>query len=169
MAVNDTWIRTRGILVISSFSADVSVADIPLNDTLLRVHAGFELVVQVPGNVDYSVISSSHYAAGLYTTLTTGGTVLNPTSNQADQAPPLQRWLWWEQLVPRPAPVSSNPLPDYRREWRYVPAQNPIDVKSQVKATTAISLHLALGVTAIPQAAKSQHLWYWLSVLRSGT
>lgn len=169
MAVNDTWVRTRGILVISSFTADTVLASIPVNDTILRIHAGFELVLEVPGQQSYSAISSIHYVAGLYTTLTTGGTVLSAAGHPADFAPPLQRWLWWEQLVPRPAPMASRPITEYRREWRYTPAQNPIDIKAKVLATQGIDLHLALATTAVPAPVKNQHLWYWISMLRSGT
>lgn len=169
MAVSDTWVRSRGILVLTTFENDVDLIDIPLNDTLLRVHGSLELILQVPANQDYSTIQNLHFVCGLYTTLTTGGTLQHPATNQVDFAPPLQRWLFWEEFFPHPAPNTGPSLPDARREWHYVPAQNPIDIKAQVKATTAISLHLALSATALPTAAKDWHLWYWFSMLRSGT
>lgn len=169
LTVTDTWVRTRGILVLTSFENDVDILDIPVNDTLLRVHGGIEVILQVPGNQDYSTVQSLHFVAGLYTTLTTGGTLQHPATNQNDFAPPLQRWLFWEELFPNPAPNPAQALPDARREYHYVPSQNPLDIKAQVKATTAISLHLAMSATALPQAAKEWHLWYWFSMLRSGT
>lgn len=168
MTVNDTWVRVRNVVHVTSSPTDVDLIDIPLNDTLLRVHGALNIIVEVAGNTSHSEILASYWSAGLYTTLTTGGTLIDPTTNPGDVAPPLQRWLWWEQLIPVPMPTPNYVLPDTRQQWVYSPKQVPIDVKAQVKATTAISLHLSIFRNHTPLGLKSTDLWYWFSMLRSG-
>lgn len=168
MTVNDTWTRVRNVAHISSSPSDFSLVDIPLNDSLLRIHGGVDIIVEVAGNTSHSEILASYWAAGLYTTLTVGGTILDPVSNPSDFNSPLQRWLWWEQLLPEPRPVTNWALPDARQQWVYRAKQSPLDVRSQVKATTAVSLHLSVFRNHTPLGLKSTDLWYWFSVLRSG-
>lgn len=153
---------------ITSGTTDVDLLDIPLNDTLLRVHGAINVILEVAGNTSHSEPLATYFSAGLYTTLTVGGTLIDPTNNPSDFAPPLQRWLWWEQMRPVPQPVPNWALPDTRQQWVYSPAQIPIDVKAQVKATTAVSLHLSVFRNHTPLGAKTTDLWYWFSMLRSG-
>lgn len=169
MAVNDTWIRTRSVLAITGGDTDVALVNIPLNDTLLRIHGGIAIIITLPAHTDHAVIEGSHWVLGLYTTLTVGGSIQNPSSNPGDAAPPLQRWLWWEQLYPVSMASGEQPRPDTRQKWLLVPTQNPLDIKAQVKATTAVTLHLGIHTSSVPAQAKALDVWYWFSVLRSGT
>lgn len=168
MAINDTWVRVRATTPITLSTTDVDLLDVPLNDTLLRVHGAVEVSVTVPGQQTPSEIFLTHIVAGLYTTLTTGGILQDPSSNPGDFAPPLQRWLWWEQLEPQPQPTTNQAAPDTRQQWIYRPSQIPIDVKAQVRATTAVSLHFAIFRSHTPQGVKTFDLRYWFSMLRSG-
>lgn len=168
MAVSDTWVRVRGTANIGGLSTDIDLADIPLNDTLLRVHAGFSVIAQVPGVTGPSIMLGSHWAAGIYTRVTTGGANRNALTQASDANPPLERWLWWENLVPHPAPVPNLALPDTPQVWYLTPAFVPLDIKSKVASTTAVSLHLAISVDVLPVPVIDIHAWYWASILRSG-
>lgn len=168
MAVNDTWIRTGGRANIGGLNTDVDLGSVPLNDTLLRIHGGLRVIAQVPGTHDPSAMLANTWAAGIYTTLTTGGATLNALTQNSDAAPPLQRWLWWERLIPVPRPLSGKQHPDSRQVWYLEPMSSPIDIKAQVKATTAIDVHLAISAVALPTAFRDIHAWFWASILRSG-
>lgn len=168
MTVNDTWIRTRGHANIGGLSTDVNLADIPLNDTLLRMHAGLTVIVELPGLTGPETMFASTWAAGIYTMLTAGGTTQNAISNSSDAAPPLLRWLWWESLLPVPQPVPNRAKPDTPQLWYLTSAQNPIDIKAQVRATTAISAHLAISTLALPSPFIKITGYFWASTLRSG-
>lgn len=169
MTTDDTWVRVRNVVHITSSSNDFDLLDIPLNDTLLRVHGSLSMIVEVAGGTSHAEILASYWSAGLYTTLTTGGTIIDPTNNPSDFAPPLQRWLWWEQMRPIPQPVPNAARPDTRQQWVYSPTIPLLDVKAQVKATTAVSLHLSVFRNHTPLGVKTTDLWYWFSMLRSGT
>jgi len=169
MAVSDTWIRVRGTSPQTTSSADFVLADIPVGQKLIRVHGAVAVNCHMPAGRPYTEIESAHWSMGLYTTLTSGGRVLNPNSSPSDFAPPLQRWLWWEQLSAAPLPSPGYPLSDSRQIWRFSHSELIIDVKSQVLATTAVSLHLGSGTSHVPIGAKVLDIVYWFSILRSGT
>lgn len=168
MAVNDTWLRTRTVTPITTGDTDIALVSIPLNDTILRIHGGVALIIALPNGTPFTAVENNHIVMGLYTTLTTGGSIQNPSSNPGDFAPPLQRWLWWEQMFPIAEAVTDRPTNDTRQRYVYTPAQNPLDIKSQVKATTPITLHLGIHCSAIPAQIKVFDMWSWFSVLRSG-
>lgn len=168
MAVNDTWVRIRNAVAITGSPQDVSLVSIPLNDTIERIHGACRVIMSLPAHTAFSVVESQHIVVGLYTTLTVGGTILNPSTQSSDFAPPLQRWLWWEQFIPVSMAAPDQGYPDTRQKWIYAPAQNPIDIRAQVKATTAITLHLGFFSSAIPAAVKDLDLWAWWSILRTG-
>lgn len=168
MTVNDTWVRVRNVVHFTSSPTDIVLMDVPLNDTLLRVHGAISVLVEVAGNTSRGEVLASYFSAGLYTTLTVGGTLIDPTNNPSDFAPPLQRWLWWEQMRPTPQPVPNYAREDTRQLWIYSPAFPLLDIKSQVKATTAISLHLSVFRNHTPLGVKVTDVWYWFSMLRSG-
>lgn len=169
MAVNDTWIRNRARTPFTLFVQDIDVASIPISDTILRIHGAVEVILVMPAHTSYGTIEPIEIIAGLYTTLTSGGTLLAPASQQADFAPPLQRWLWWESLLPVSEPIRDQGSPDTRQVYRWPTAQTPLDIRSKVKATTAIDLHLAVQTSTQPANARSFDIRWWFSVLRSGT
>lgn len=168
MAVNDTWVRNRTVTPITTGLTDVDVVDIPLNDTLLRAHGSVAVIMSLPNHSPFSAAESAHLVGALYTTLSVGGTLLNPANTTGDFAPPLQRYLWWEELHPVAQPAAGKQFPDSRQVWQFLPAQQPLDIKAQVRATTAISLHLVMFVSNIPSNVKDFDMWWWFSVLRSG-
>ena len=168
MAVNDTWIRVRGTSPQTTGTADFVLANIPVGQKLIRVHGAVAVNCHMPAGRPYTEIESAHWSMGLYTTLTSGGTVLNPNSSPSDFAPPLQRWLWWEQLSYEPLPSPGRPATDARQIWRFTPSEPIIDVKAQVLATSAISLHLGTGTSHLPVGAQVIDIVYWFSILRSG-
>lgn len=146
---------------------DINLASIPVGTILRRVHAGVDVAVVVPSHTPYTAIDAFHVVGGIYTTLTVGGTVLNPATSPTDAAPPLQRWLWWEQLFPVLQPRSDKHHPDSEQVWTFPAKKSPIDVEAQVSASTAIDLHLGIGVNAIPAPVVLVHLHYWASILHS--
>lgn len=165
MAGPTTWARTRGKASVGGLATDISAVNVPVGTTMLRIHGGFDFMFVLPGYTDYSVIDGTRVVAGLYTTLTTGGTTLNPGTQQGDFNPPLQRWLWWEQLTPFPLPNTGKQHPDSPQLWSYPTKQNPLDIEAQVTATMAFTVHLALSLSVVPQGLRYGRLYYWLSVL----
>jgi hypothetical protein len=122
----------------------------------------------MPAGRPYTEIESAHWTFGLYTTLTVGGTILNPNTSPSDFAPPLQRWLWWQQLTSAPLASPGRNEIDSRQVWRFTHVEPIIDVKAQVLATTAISLHLGASTSHVPAGNKVLDIVYWFSILRSG-
>lgn len=169
MAVNDTWIRTQNKTPFVTSPQDIDFASIPLNDTLLRVHGAVSVIMTLPAHSKHADVESVNLIAGIYTTLTVGGTLLHPVTQSGDQAPPLQRWLWWENMHAVAQPPGGTQYPDSRQVWQFTPAQNPIDIKAQVRATTAIDLHLAVETSVFLPELRQFEIWWWFSVLRSGT
>lgn len=169
MAVNDTWIRVYGKTAFSVSPTDIDLVSVPLNDTLLRVHGAVAVDMTLPGHTYNPDVQTVQLVAGIYTTLTSGGSLRDPSTQQGDFAPPLQRWLWWETMRPVAQPSAGKQFYDSRQVWQFTPAQNPIDIKAQVKATTAIDLHLSVVTSAFPTTLKQFTIRWWFSVLRSGT
>lgn len=168
MAVNDTWARVRGNSAQTTANADFILEDIPQGQKLIRVHGHVAVNIHLPAGRPYSEIESAHFTMGIYTTLTVGGTVLNPSTQSSDFAPPLQRWLWWEQMSPVPMPVPGHEVTDARQIWVFSHSEAEIDIKSQVLATTAVSLHLSSSTSHVPAGFKVFDIVYWFSILRSG-
>lgn len=162
-----TWIRNRGVADISANPADIDLVSIPVGTTLLRIHAALRVVMTITGFNDHAEIEATHLVAGIYTTLTVGGAILNPATQSADQAPPLQRWLWWEQLSPVWMPVTGKTQPDTRQEAHFLPALGYIDIEAQVSASTAVDVHMAFWRSHTPHGIKVNDAWWFISALHS--
>lgn len=168
MAINDTWVRRAAHVGFITSPLDINVLSIPLNDTILRIHGGLTVIMTVKNHTPFAFVKGVQIFSGLYTTLTTGGTTLLPAEDSGDFAPPLQRWLWWEDMPPVPQPAPGIPYPDSRDLYKFTPMQTPFDIRSKVKATSPIDLHLVLETSEFINVLGDFDVWYWFSVLRSG-
>jgi hypothetical protein len=159
-----TWTRTQGSSGTTTASNKV-LGSIPAGSTLLRVHAGVRFSLRVPALADPNLIMPWGVGCGIYTTLESGGTVIYPISDNEDQDPPEQRWLWLERISVVPQPFPTTGLNAYWM-WSGVPAANPIDIKAQVKASAALNLNLSWEPTAAAPAVVSvTQIVYWASFL----
>lgn len=126
------WVRT---LTVSTDYPNGSwlVAQIPPGDTILRCHASWGMIGDTNLSVDMNSISQNLIAWGLVTTIGTGSeTVPNARTQAADQAPPTERWIYWETraFVPYQINADAGII-----QWTSTSGEGPIDTKGQVLAT----------------------------------
>lgn len=127
-----TWIRDTSI----SFNYNVGtqiLANIPAGNSLLRVHLRWGIVGNTSLDVDYQAISENIITLGLVTTIGNGTeSVPNARTQASDQAPPTQRWVYWETrgIIPTYVDASSGSV-----GWVDTGSSEPTDTKGQVLAT----------------------------------
>lgn len=130
--VANTWVRT---LTVSTDYPTGSwwIAALPSGATLLRVHASWGAIGDTDPNVDMNATSQNLIAWGLVTTVGDGSeSVPNARTEAADQAPPTQRWIYWETraFVPYQINMEAGLI-----QWTSTSGEGPIDTKGQVLAT----------------------------------
>lgn len=130
--MSTSWVR--GLTVSEDLPSGSSLlASIPAGSTLLRTRFGWGAYMDSDTAVDMLKYATDLVAFGLVTTVGNGSeSVPDARTQAADQAPPTQRWTWWEgralyqAAIDRAAGVIA---------WRDTGPQEPCDTKAQVKAT----------------------------------
>lgn len=162
-----TWVRTVQA-DLTWFSGTSLIANVPRGKTLVRIHFGWGFTGSTHTTVDQLATMSNLQVMGICTTVGNGTeTPPNARTQAGDQAPPAQRWLWWEARAPV---VSSYDSGAEWMTWQDSGAQTPVDTKGMVSAKT-IPAGDTLNVWASWEAAhtweqaESVDLWYWASLL----
>jgi len=159
-----TWVRTQGFTPFN-VTHNIVLGTVPEGQTLLRVHAGVRFSARTLATADPGLLMAWGMGCGIYTNITSGGANRYPISDNTDFSPPEQRWLWLEVLYLTPR---ARPHAGYEGYWTWsaVSAENPIDVKAQVKASAELNLNLSLEQTATtPAVISATSLAYWASYL----
>jgi hypothetical protein len=162
----DTWVRTvLGDLAWQS--GHVQLAAVPRAYTLLRVHFqwGFEGYASALSEFGNSTMNVQ--VMGICTTVGTGTeAVPNARTQSGNQAPPTQRWIYWEARAPVVKTYSeAAELVTYSSSL----AGEPTDTKAMVSAKT-IPAGQTLNVWASWAAATawdqtgSVHMWCYASL-----
>jgi hypothetical protein len=127
-----TWFRT-GIADGVYDQGWTLLAQIPNGSTYRRIRFTWGFAGVTADTVDIASIMANTLVAGLVTTIGNGTeTPPNPATQSGDQAPPTQRWLWWEIRQPIVTAVdhAAGVI-----TWRDSGAQEVPDVKTPVLAT----------------------------------
>lgn len=162
-----SWVRTvqSGLDWTSGHSL---IVGLPRGSTLLRIHFGWGFYGDSQTAADLESIAANLQVMGLVTTVGTGSeSVPNARTQSADQAPPTQRWTYWEGRAPKIATYdgTANLV-----TWQDSGAQEQVDTKGQVSAKT-IAVGDSLNVWASWAAggawdsSGSVNLWYYASLL----
>ena len=164
-----TWIRDTA----TSFDYNVGsqlLTSIAAGNSLLRVHLRWGIVGNTSIDVDYQSISENIITLGLVTTVGNGTeTPPNARTAASDQAPPTQRWVYWETRGIRPtyldATVGSV-------GWIDTGSSEPTDTKGQVLATglpegDTLNLWASWAAAGAWDASGSVLLWLGASILTS--
>jgi hypothetical protein len=128
--MSTVWGRTVQV------SYDIPVGNVPLfgvtaGQTISRVRFSWGFYGDTPTDTTYIGVAQNAICFGLVTTVGNGTEpVPNARTQSADQAPPTQRWLWWETRVPIPRVVAPGTI-----IWGDSAPQEPCDAKGQVLAT----------------------------------
>jgi hypothetical protein len=142
-------------------------------DSYLRVHIRWGFVCDSPTAVDMQALSTAIVTFGLCTTIGNGSeTPPNPRTQSGDQAPPTQRWIYWETRAPVVSAI------DYQAgviAWRDSGATEPTSTKGQVLAT-GLGEGDSLNLWAVWDCplnwsglVGNAMLWHSLSILRKNT
>jgi hypothetical protein len=163
-----TWVRTYGYQLDWSGGNQV-IAEISPGQTLLRVHFGWGFGGETSAEfASMANVRNELFIFGLCT-VPHGETVPNANSQRNDQAPPTQRWIYWEA---RPPVVAAM---DFTGggvvAWRDTGSGYELSTKGQVLATNlggASSLDLyaswAATITSWDDSGTAS-AWFWASAL----
>lgn len=106
---------------------------IAAGNTYLRTHIRWGFHIDAPIATDIQAVCANLVSFGLATTIGNGSeTRPNARSGAADQAPPTQRWIYWETRAPV---VSAIDEAAGVITFRDSGATEPSDTKGQVLAT----------------------------------
>lgn len=157
-----TWVRSVQVQ-LDWLSGAVLIDSIAAGNSYLRVHVRWGFYGDSPVDVDMSEIGSNVMSFGLVTTIGNGTeTPPNARTQAGDQAPPTQRWIYWETRAPVMTAISADANVV---SWRDSGSSEPTDTKGQVLATG-----LAPGQTlnlwgswaaALPWAESGNALLWW--------
>lgn len=162
-----TWVRTVQASLPWSSSAS-KIASVPRGSTLIRIRFGWGFWIDAPTGQDMIVLAMNIMVLGIVTTVGNGTEAIpDPRINPGDQAPPTQRWLYWEG---RAAYLQAYDSADTVMVYRDSPPQEAVDIKAMVSAKT-IPAGDTLNVWASwnPGFAftgqANGYLWYWASLM----
>ena len=163
-----TWRRNTFTTVNlnSSFNWEDAIG---AGNTYLRCHIRWGFHLDCPLDSDIASIASNIVTYGLCTTVGNGSeTRPNPRTQSADQAPPTQRWIYWETRAPV---VSAIDRAAGIITFRDSGSTEETSTKGQVLATglpSGDSLNLS-STWATPNAFPSNAnglLWITISILK---
>ena len=162
-----TWIRTVAS-DLTWTSGSSQIAAVPRGSTLLRVHFAWGFNAHTRSSAAAYDVERNIQVMGLVTTHgATPPTVPNARTQAGDQAPPVDRWIYWEARAPV---VAAWPGHEDLVLWNDSGPQAPVDTKSMVSAKT-ITAGQSLYVSASWAAAGAWesngrvNLWYWAALL----
>lgn len=159
----------RGVGVSSDYQVGQGLlTSLNSGNTILRCHFRWGIVGDTGLDVDYAGISQNLPSAGIVTTIGNGTeTAPNARTLAADQAPPTQRWLFWETRGIRPNYVESAAGVV---GWLDTGATEPTDSRGQVLATglpggDTLNLWFTWAAPFAWDASGSVIVWWGYSVL----
>lgn len=162
-----TWVRT--VQAALSWQQGTSlIASVPRGDTLLRVHFGWGWYGDSTSTADLSAIAGNLQVMGLVTTVGTGSeSVPNARTQAADQAPPTQRWVYWETRAPK---IATYDATADLVTWQDSGAQEAVDTKGMVSAKTipagdTLNVWASWAAAAAWDSSGNVNLWYYASLL----
>lgn len=136
-----------------------------IGQTLLRTHFGAQVSLRTDAETDPALIQSIKIGWGVCSVLQTGGTTPNALTGTSDQAPPLQRWLWWSMAALIPGPGPGHAYSGFRT-WSAVTAPNPVDIEAMVAApTAAVNIKMSVAVASALPTDVVATLNHWSSCL----
>lgn len=162
-----TWIRgiQSGLAWTSGYNAFVGL---PRGATLLRTHFGWGFGGDSASTANLTGISANLQAMGICTTVGDGTeAVPNARTQSSDQAPPTNRWIYWETRAPIVATFDgTNDLVT----WRDSGPQAPVDSKGQVSAKSipegdSLNIWASWAAAGDWDVTGNVNLWYWFSIL----
>jgi hypothetical protein len=164
--VNWTWKRA----VNANLAWQVGhalIVSIPIGATFRVAHFGWGFYG------DTSTVSDLHFTGGnlqvmgLVTTVGNGTeTPPNARTQSGNQAPPAQRWVYWEARAPRIAAYDSAGM---LALWADSGGQEPVETHGQVSGKTVpvgstLNLWASWAAGNAWDASGSVQLWYYASV-----
>lgn len=144
------------------------ILKVPRGSTLVRTRFAWGFYIDSQSTQDLIQLASNLMVLGLVTTVGNGTeTVPDARTQSADQAPPAQRWLYWEARAPVIAAYSDR---DSLVLWNSSEPQEPVDVKAMVSAKTipagdTLNLWASWNPGSVFGGQANAYLWYWASVL----
>lgn len=143
---------------------------ITAGNSYLRVHIRWGFHIDTPAEYDISTFSQNLVSLGLATTIG-NGTEARPDARSGawpDQAPPTQRWIYWETRAPVVSAVdgASGVI-----TWRDSGATEPTSTKGQVLAAglgagDSLNLSSCWASAEAYDTVVNAALWVSLSILR---
>jgi hypothetical protein len=128
--ITTEWKRTVQ-LGYSYPSGSVLLGSIVSGARLTRVRFSWGFYGDTSPDTSMFTVASNLHAFGLVTTVGDGTeTPPDARTQSADQAPPTQRWIWWESRAPMVTAFGPGVV-----TWRDTPPQETVDTKGQVLAT----------------------------------
>lgn len=163
-----TW--RRNTFVTASLAANFNWEDaLPAGDTILRVHIRWGFSIDCPVTTDLAAISANLMSFGLATTVGNGSEARpNARTQSADQAPPTQRWIYWETRQPVITAIDNAAGVV---SWRDSGATESSDTKGQVLAAgipagDSLNLSSCWAPTAAFDSSVNGVIWVSLSILK---
>lgn len=142
---------------------------IAAGDTYLRVHIRWGFYLDCPTTIDLQAVAANLVTWGLCTTVGNGSeTRPNARTGAADQAPPTQRWIYWETRAPV---VSSADQASGIVTWRDSGTGEPSQTKGQVAAVSiptgdSLNLSSCWATDTTFDSSVNTVLWSSLSILK---
>ena len=142
---------------------------IALGDSYLRVHIRWGFYLDCPPMIDIQAIAANLVTWGLCTTIGNGAEARpNARSGSADQAPPTQRWIYWESRSPVTPAVSQDAGVV---TWRDSGSTEPSSTKGQVAAVgipggDSLNLSSVWATASAFDPSVNFMLWSSLSILK---
>jgi hypothetical protein len=167
----DTWTRTVHSGLVWPVGNQLIVA-IPQADTLLRVHWGWGFYGNTSTDTSLLDVAQNLMVMGLVTTVGNGSeTPPNARTQAGNQAPPTQRWIFWEARAPKIAAYDSV---GGVALWQDSGDQEPVQSKGMVSAATVpsgdtLNLWASWAASTAWDASGSVNLWFYASVARAAT
>lgn len=163
-----TWVRTFGTFLNWS-SGNQLIAEVPPGHTLLRVHFQWGFGGETSPLYGAMVNTRTAVQAFGLVTVVHGTAVPNAITARNDQAPPKQRWIYWETRSPVVGGLDLTGGGVV--SWRDSGGGGELSSKGQVANTasgTTTSVDLYASWAAQPSAwdaSGEAHVWFWASAL----
>jgi hypothetical protein len=160
----------RNTFQTSTITADFNWEDAIANgNSYLRVHLRWGFHLDSPTMINIENVCSNLVTLGLATTVGNGTeTRPNARTGSGDQAPPTQRWIYWETRAPVVTAIDDAAgVITYRDSG----PTEPTDTKGQVLATglpagDSLNLSSIWAPAAAFDSSVNATLWVSMSILR---
>jgi len=162
-----TWARTT--FPVNAWAKGYALlATVPQNQTLLRTRFGWGASAVLDARESMIAFQRVSVGFGIITAPSTVATsaLPDPSATGVDPAPPLQRFIWWEQ---RQMTCRAIDEANGVHAWSTSAAQEIADSKSQVIAATSgtatLKVYAVWGSQTAWTFTGEGNIWAWASVL----